>query len=95
MANALGVDSSYLIDLCKKEDSVNPYSKEENKQLINLICNSIGIAMGIAVVILNILNKLEIKDAITILGIGLACISTSLLSKNIDEEKSKTIIRKR
>ncbi len=27
LAKVLGVDSSYLIDLCKKEESENPYQK--------------------------------------------------------------------
>ena len=37
LASTLGVDSSYLIDLCKKEDSVNPYSKKEDINKIKKI----------------------------------------------------------
>lgn len=83
LANALGVDSSYLIDLCKKEDSVNPYAKKEDlKKIFTIICEGIGMAMGIAVIVSNIQGELQVKDAINMLGIGLFCIGLSLISKH-------------
>ena len=93
LASILGVESSYLIDICKKESSNNPYIKRSNiKQIINLACWAIGVGMGIAVVVLNILNELQVNDAITMLGIGLACISISLLSNK--EASKKTTLKK-
>lgn len=53
-----------------------------NQQLINLICTCIGLAMGVAVVVLNILNKLNVENAVTMLGIGLFAISLTMLKKN-------------
>ena len=48
LASILGVDSSYLIDLCKSED--NPYldsdKKEDIKKLIQMIFKGVGLAMG-------------------------------------------------
>lgn len=83
LASVLGVESSYLIDLCKKEDNINPYLKKENfNKLFILICEGIGMSMGIAVVVSNILGELQIKDAVSMLGIGLFCISLSLISNN-------------
>lgn len=94
LANILGVDSSYLIDICKNKDSNNPYIKKNNiKQIINLICKAIGTGMGIGVVVLNVLNELQVNDAITMLGIGLACISISLLPNN-NEDSKKTILKR-
>lgn len=88
LADILGVESSYLIDTCKNEDGDNPYIKKNNiKRMINLICKAVGVGMGIAVVVLNILDELQINDAITMLGIGLACISISLLPNNKDDSK--------
>ena len=88
LADILGVESSYLIDICKKEDSENPYIKKNNiKQIINLVCKAVGVGMGIAVVVLNVLGELQINDAITMLGIGLACISISLLPNNKEDSK--------
>ena len=90
LANILGVESSYLIDICKKEDSNNPYIKKNNiKQIIYLIFKAVGVGMGIAVVTLNVLAELQVNDAITMLGIGIACISISLLSNNKEDSKSK------
>lgn len=58
-------------------------------QLINLIFRAVGVAMGIAVVVLNILTELQISAAITMLGIGLACISISLLPNNRENNRKK------
>lgn len=95
LANVLGVDSSYLIDLCKKEDSMNPYSKKEDiKTLIGIICNAIGVGMGVAVVVLNVLDELSVKDAITMLGIGLFFVSIYQLT-NVKEESSKIFVKRK
>ena len=91
LADILGVESSYLIDICKKEDSNNPYIKRNNiKQIINLACKAVGVGMGIAVVVLNLLDELQVSDAITMLGIGLACVSISLLPNNKEDSKKLT-----
>lgn len=82
LAKALNVDSSYLIDLCKKEGSENPFNKKTDINNIgNLILNGIGLAMGVSVTILNILNELTPQDSIIMLGIGLFCISLNVLNK--------------
>ena len=76
LAKALGVDSAYLIDSCKRDDSKNPYqNKESIKDLIVLVINTLGVAMGIAVIVLNILNEISTKDSLIMLGIGLFCLS--------------------
>ena len=92
LADVLGVESSYLIDICKKEDSDNPYIKKNNiKQIIHLVCRAVGVGMGIVVVVLNVLDELQVNNAITMLGIGLACISISLLPDNKEESKKLTL----
>jgi transcriptional regulator with XRE-family HTH domain len=83
LAKALDTDTSYLIDLCEKENKTNPYSKKEDiNKLVILIFNAIALAMGVAVVVLIILNQIDTKNAILLLGIGLFSISISLLIKN-------------
>ncbi len=54
---------------------------EKNKidELLDTAFKGIGMAMGIAVVVLSILNELDVKSAIIMLGVGLASISISLL----------------
>ncbi len=89
LANILGVDSSYLIDLCKSED--NPYAddnkKEDVKKLIQTILKGVGLAMGVSVAVLNIIDQLPIKDSIIMLSIGIACLGISSLTNEKDDEK--------
>jgi transcriptional regulator with XRE-family HTH domain len=89
LANVLDVDSSYLIDLCKSED--NPYlesdEKEDIKKIIQTILKGIGLAMGVSVAVLNIMNQLSVKDSIIMLSIGLACFGISSISNEKSEEK--------
>lgn len=42
---------------------------------------AVAMAMGIAVTVLSVLGELEVKDAITMLGIGLSCAGLHLLRK--------------
>ena len=80
LAKILDVDSSYLIDLCKKEESKNPYqNKEEKENLINFILLIIPFSLSIASLVLSFLNKLEIKDAQTFITLSILCISIYLL----------------
>jgi hypothetical protein len=47
----------------------------------NYIFKSIGLAMGIATFVLNIITALEIKSAIALLSIGLICVALSEFKK--------------
>ncbi len=80
LANILDVDSSYLIDLCKSEE--NPYlnKKEDIKNIIQTVFKGIGLAMGVAVAVLNIMNQLAVRDSLIMLSIGLACLGISSIS---------------
>lgn len=60
-----------------------------NQQIIDLICKALGVAMEIVIVVLNTLNQLEIKETLTMLGIGLFCIILSPLSNHKEEKKQK------
>ena len=69
LADVLDVSVEELLKT-KKQD----YSNNKIKDLINLILKAVAIAMGIGVVVLNILDKIEIKSSIIMLGIGVFCI---------------------
>lgn len=59
--------------------------KEENTkiaEMINLVCRGIALAMGIAVVVLSLLEELETENALRMLGLGLACLAISQFSQN-------------
>ncbi len=80
LANILDVSVDELLQAKKKENS-----NTKLKDLINLIFKAISLAMGIAVVVLNILDKIDTKSSIIMLGIGIACIGIYLL----DEKENK------
>ena len=61
-------------------------SNNKLKDLINLIFKAVAIAMGIAVVVLNILNEIDINNSVIMLGVGLACIGIYLLDDNENKE---------
>ena len=48
-----------------------------NKNFKKLIFKSIGLAMGIATLVLNIITTLESKSAIALLSIGIICLAIS------------------
>ena len=61
-------------------------SKSKINEIVDTALKGIGIAMGIAVTVLSVLDELEANTAFIMLGIGLASISISLL-KDKQEEK--------
>ena len=77
LADILDVSVEELLKT-KKQD----YSNSKIKELINLILKAVGLAMGIGVVVLNILNKIELKSSIIMLGIGMFGIGLYLLDNN-------------
>lgn len=81
LADVLDVSVEELLKT-KKQD----YSNNKIKDLINLILKAVAIAMGIGVVVLNILDKIEIKSSIIMLGIGVFCIGLYLFDKNGKEK---------
>ena len=88
LASILNVDSSYLIDMCKSED--NPYVKKvDTKNIVQLIFKGIGLAMGIAVAVLNIMNQISERDSIIMLSFGLAAISLSAYNDYQDKNMKK------
>ena len=81
LSKLLGLSVEELMEL-KKDDEVN----EENLldkvgEISNIVFRAVGMAMGIAVLVLSILNKIEVRDGMTLLAIGLACIGIVQMSE--------------
>ena len=76
LAEVLGVSVEELLKAKKQENEISKV-----KDLIGLILKAVAIAMGIAVVVLNILNKLDVKSSLIMLGIGNACLGIYLLDE--------------
>lgn len=52
-----------------------------NSSLLKTIFNGVALAMGVAVVVLNIVNPLSLADATSMLGLGLAALGIAGLQK--------------
>ena len=74
LADILDVSVEELLKAKKKDNSNTKF-----KDLLNLIFRAVALAMGIAVVILNLLNQIDVKSSIIMLGIGIVSIAIYLL----------------
>ncbi len=77
LAECLGVSVDVLMQ-CKEDANVD--TKANAKNIVDTALCAVPIAMGVAVVVLSILGELETKDAIIMVGLGLACAGISLLN---------------
>ena len=55
--------------------------KKSIREIISVIFKAVTLAMGVAVMVLSCLDSLEPQTAVTLLGIGLACAGSAMLSK--------------
>ena len=77
LAEILGVSVEELMQI--KKEAEMPVSKVS--QIMDIAPKAVAMAMGIAVTVLTILNELEVKSGMVMLGIGLACVGISLMSE--------------
>lgn len=73
-------------DTKEKKENINRNKVDE---IVDTVLKGIGIAMGIAVTVLSVLGELEINAAFTMLGIGLAGISISLLKDKTNKRENE------
>ena len=76
LAQILGVTVDDLMQIKKQADE--PVSKVA--EILEIAPKAVAMAMGIAVTVLTILDALDMKSAMIMLGIGLACAGISLMS---------------
>ena len=80
LAEVLGTTVEQLMEGNGKESPAG----EKVQEIINLALRAVPLAMGIAVTVLTVLDQLDTKSAMIMLGIGLACAAIYLL-----QDKSK------
>ncbi|WP_195985997.1 helix-turn-helix transcriptional regulator [Clostridium sp. D33t1_170424_F3] len=71
LADVLNVSVNELM----QSKTENRSSKTNFKEIISLIFKGVALAMGIAVVVLSVLDGLDVKSGITMLGIGLTSLA--------------------
>ena len=76
LAEILGVSVDELMQI--KKEAAEPVSKVQ--EIMDVAPKAVAMAMGIAVAALTVLNELDIKSAMVMLGIGLACAGIALMN---------------
>ena len=76
LAEILGVSVEELMQVKKEAEA--PVSKVT--EIMEIVPKAVAMAMGVAVTVLTILDALDVKSAMLMLGIGLACVGISLMS---------------
>ena len=77
LAEILGVSVEDLMQV--KKEAEGPVSTVA--EIMEIAPKAVAMAMGVAVTVLTILDALDVKSAMVMLGIGLACIGISLMSE--------------
>ena len=76
LAEILGVSVEELMQVKKEAEA--PVSKVA--EIMEIAPKAVAMAMGIAVMVLTILNALDVKSGMVMLGIGLACVGIHLMN---------------
>ena len=78
LAEILDIRLEDLMQTSVKKESLK--SKTDTQTTIRLVLRAIPLAMGVAVIVLSILGKLEMKEAITLLAVGVTSLAIYLLN---------------
>lgn len=75
LAQVLGVSVEELMQIKKDAD----VSVSKTAEILDLAPRAVAMAMGVAVTVLTVLDALDTKSAMVMMGIGLACAGISLM----------------
>ena len=62
-----------------------PSAGEKARPLVELVLKAVALAMGVGVTALAIMDEVGTRDALCLLGIGLACLALVQISKTGDD----------
>lgn len=77
LAEILGVTVDELMQV--KREAEKP--KQTSKGIVQIILKALPLAMGVAVVVLSILDELSVQSGFIMLGLGMFCVGASLLNE--------------
>ena len=81
LAEIFGVTVDELMQI-KTEAGEPASSKKEFHNIIDTVLKGVALAMGVAVVVLGAINEIDMRSAVSMLGIGLACLAISQFTQN-------------
>ena len=76
LAQVLGVGVEELMTAAPKQE------EKPEPDLVKLILTAVPLAMGVAVVALNILGQLDVQSGMGMLGVGMFCLGAQQLIQN-------------
>ena len=76
LAQVLGVGVEELMTAAPKQE------EKQETDLVKLILTAVPLAMGVAVVALNILGQLDVQSGMGMLGVGMFCLGAQQLIQN-------------
>jgi len=76
LAEILGVSVDELMQI--KREAETP--KKSSAEIMETVLKALTLAMGVAVAVLSIMDAIDTKSAIIMLGIGLACVGINMMN---------------
>ena len=76
LAEILGVSVDELMQI--KREAETP--KKSSAEIVETVLKALTLAMGVAVAVLSIMDAIDTKSAIIMLGIGLACVGINMMN---------------
>lgn len=76
LAEILGVSVDELMQVKREADT----PKKSSAEIVETALKAVTLAMGVAVVVLSIMDAIDTKSAIIMLGIGLACVGINMMN---------------
>ena len=77
LAEILGVSVDELMQVKRETES----PKKGSAEIVETVLKALTLAMGVAVAVLSIMDTIDTKSAIIMLGIGLACVGVNMMKK--------------
>ncbi len=82
LAEIFGISVDELMQV--KSATSDQAEKKDVSKLVNLIFKGIGLAMGVAVTVLSLLQEIDTQSALGMLGIGLVCLAITQFQKEVE-----------
>lgn len=83
LAEQLGVSVDELLEA--KTSAQEEPARNKVRPLIELVLKAVALAMGVGVTALSIMDEVESRNALCLLGIGLACLALVQIAHTDDE----------
>lgn len=77
LAEILGVTVDELMQIKREAD--NP--KQSPKEIVQTVLKAVPLAMGVAVVVLSVMDELPIQSGFIMLGLGMFCVGIVLMGE--------------